>query len=576
MIRLTAEQQQALEALALSRDLQRLGAIVTQAFPAVDARLGERKAALLEMGWQRASALGLSHGLAVARYLAAWFIFGAEFETKPGYEWALKLLAQPERPEGQRIFQLGRRVREELQRQSGSAASGLPTAADFDAAMAQLDAALSEQGRMGSLLPRERLRLGSACDIDAVDITLIEPAPLQHYAVEQGQWRRVPTVLDPEKLRVVGLQGQEPLPVQLNLLSLSEGGSSRLRLRCRAAHVCDPAVHPLVDFNGVHGQYERRGPLTQDLQITLPLEAGPPQPLMAVEGGASYSRLGLAGCGLRESGAPMGEQSVRLAIYPAEQTMLAWRREAGPALRLPAEPMARAPEPRARLERDGQMLDARRWQAGLAELDAQLNESLNSLLIAWERESGVTDGRLQAEPAVLTGAAALTWGWAPSPDGLATLPFYRVAGLLDLVACQLNLRLSGELALLGSRSLLQLHCGAREVLHFNGQRGPRDEDLMAVFKPAQLAFRHPFVLHLENIATPELALLDQAGPVGGAVVGAVGLRQHPSEPGFQWFARIAIEPAGVALHLHDPVLGQQRAMIRPLLPAMTLLDWSLS
>ncbi len=576
MIRLTAEQQQALEALALSRDLQRLGAIVTQAFPAVDARLGERKAALLEMGWQRASALGLSHGLAVARYLAAWFIFGAEFETKPGHEWALKLLAQPERPEGQRIFQLGRRVREELQRQSGSAASGLPSAADFDAAMAQLDAALGEQGRMGSLLPRERLRLGSACDIDAVDITLIEPAPLQHYAVEQGQWRRVPTVLDPEKLRVVGLQGQEPLPVQLNLLSLSEGGSSRLRLRCRAAHVCDPAVHPLVDFNGVHGQYERRGPLTQDLQITLPLEAGPPQPLMAVEGGASYSRLGLAGCGLRESGAPMGEQSVRLAIYPAEQTMLAWRREAGPALRLPAEPMARAPEPRARLERDGQMLDARRWQAGLAELDAQLNESLNSLLIAWERESGVTDGRLQAEPAVLTGAAALTWGWAPSPDGLAALPFYRVAGLLDLVACQLNLRLSGELALLGSRSLLQLHCGAREVLHFNGQRGPRDEDLMAVFKPAQLAFRHPFVLHLENIATPELALLDQAGPVGGAVVGAVGLRQHPSEPGFQWFARIAIEPAGVALHLHDPVLGQQRAMIRPLLPAMTLLDWSLS
>lgn len=576
MIRLTAEQQQALEALALRRDLQRLGTTVTQAFPAVDARLGERKAALLEMSWQRASALGLSHGLAVARYLAAWFIFGAEFETKPGYEWALKLLAQPERPEGQRVFQLGRRIREELQRQSGQAAHGLPTAADFDAAMAQLDAALSEQGRMGSLLPRERLRLGSACDIDAVDITLIEPAPLQHYAIEQGQWRRVPTVLDPEKLRVVGLQGQEPLPVQLNLLSLSEGGSSQLRLRCRAAHVCDPAVHPLVDFNGVHGQYERRGPLTQDLQITLPLEAGPPQPLMAVEGGASYSRLGLAGCGLRESGAPMGEQSVRLAIYPAEQTMLAWRRDAGPALRMPAEPIARAPEPRARLERDGQVLDARRWQAGLAELDAQLNESLAGLLIAWERESGVSDGRLQAEPAVLTGAAALTWGWAPSPEGLAALPFYRVAGLLDLVACQLNLRLSGELALLGSRSLLQLHCGAREVLHFNAQRGPRDEDLMAVFKPAKVEFRHPFVLHLENIATPELALLDQAGPVGGAVVGAVGLRQHPSEPGFQWFARIAIEPASVALHLHDPVLGQQRGMIRPLLPAMTLLDWSLS
>lgn len=576
MLRLSAEQQQALEALALKRDLQRLAAIVTQAFPAVDARLGERKSALLELGWQRASALGLSHGLAVGRYLASWFVMGAEFETKPGYEWALKLLDQPERPEGQRIFQLGRRTREELQRRTGQAANGQPTPADFDAALAVLDTELSEQGRMGSLLPRERLRLGSACDLDAVDITLIEPAPLQHYAMEQGQWRRVPTVLDPDKLRVMALQGQEPLPEQLNLLSLSEGGSSRLRLRCRAAHVCDSTVHPLVDFNGMHGHYERRGPLTQDLQITLPLEAGPPQALMAVEGGASYSHLGLAGCGLRESGAPMGEQSVRLAIYPAEQTMLAWRREAGPALHLPAEPITPPPEPRARIERDGQTLAAKRWQAGLAELDQQLNEKLADLLVAWERESGVSNGRLQAEPAVMTGAAALTWGWAPSPEGLAALPFYRVAGLLDLVACQLNLRLSGELALLGSRSRLQLHCGARQVLQFNAQRGPQDADLMAVFKPAQIEFRHPFVLQLENIATPELALLDQAGPVSGAVVGAAGLRLHPSAPGFQWFARIAIEPVSVALHLHDPVLGQQRAMIRPLLPATTLLDWSLS
>lgn len=576
MLRLSAEQQQALQALSLRRDLQRLGAVLAQTFPAVDARLGEHKAALLELGWQRASALGLTHGLAVARYLAAWFIFGAEFETKPGFEWAAQLLARPERPEGQRIFQLGRRVREELQRHGGPAAGSLPEPAAFDAALALLDAELAEQGHMGSLLPRERLRLGSACDIDAVDITLIEPAPLQHYAIEQGQWRRVPTLQDPERLRVLAVQGQQALPERLNLLSLSEGASSRLRLRCRAAHVCDPAVHPRVDFNGTHGQYERRGPLTQDLQITLPLEAEPPAPLMAVEGGASYSRLGLAGCGLRDGGEPMGEQSVLLAIYPAEQTMLAWRREAGPAISLPAEPLPAAPGPRARLERDGQALDAKRWQAGLAEIDSQLGQKLADLLIAWEREAGVTGGRLQAEPAVLTGAAGLTWGWAPGPDGLAATPFYRVAGLLDLVACQLQLRLSGELALQGSRSRLHLHCGAREALQFKAQRAPGDADLQALFKPAQIEFRHPFALQLENIATPELAMLDLAGPVGGAVVGAAGLRPHPAGAGFQWFARIAIEPVSVMLHLHDPLLGQQRTLLRPLLPAMTLLDWSLN
>ncbi len=576
MIRLTAEQQTALEALTLKRDLQRLGVVLAQAFPDVDARLGERKTALLELGWQRASALSLTHGLAVARYLAAWFVFGAEFETKAGFDWAIKLLAAPGRPEGQRIYQLGRRAREELQHRSTQPGNALPAPAVFDTAIATLDAELADQGKLGSLLPRERLKLGSACDIDALDLTLIEPAPLQHYAVEQGQWKRVPTVVDQEKLRVMSMQGQEPLPEQINLLSLSEGGRSRLRLRCRSAHVCDPAVHPLVNFNGIHGQYDRRGPQTQDLQLTLPLETPAPQPVMAVEAPPGYSQLSLSGCGLRDSGAPMGEQKLRLAVYPAEQMMLAWRREAAPVpVHLPVEPLPQAPEARARLERDGLALDAKRWQTGLAELDTQLNEKLGALLIAWERESGVTGGRLQAEPALMTGAAALTWGWAPHPDGLAAQPFYRVASLLDLVVCQLNLRLSGELALLGSKSRLHLHCGARELLQFKAQRGPADADLTALFKPAQVTFRHPFVLHLENIATPELAMLDQASAVGGAVVGSAGLRAHPGGAGLQWFCRIAIEPVSVLLHLHDPLLGQQRQIIKPLLPAMSLVDWSL-
>jgi len=576
-LRLNAEQQKALEALTLRRDLQRVGTALGAAFPEVDARLGERKSVLLDLGWQKAQALKFTHGLALARYLAAWFVFGTEFETKPGHDWALKIIAAPERQneatQGQRIYQLGRRIREELQRQGGR--NGLPAPAAFEEALATLDAALADQGKLGSLMPRERLKLGSACDIDAVDLTLIEPAPLQHYALEQGQWRRTPMVLDPEKLRVMSAQGQEPLPEQINLLSLSDGGRSRLRLRCLAAHVCDPAVHPLASFNGSHGHYERRGPLTQDLQLTLPLETPPPQVVMAVEGGASYSELSVSGCGLRDSGAPMGEQTVRLAVHPAEQTMLGWKREPGGAVHLPAEPLPPAPEPRALLERDGAPLDARRWQQGLAQIDKQLASKLPALLIGWERESGVTRGHLQAEPAIMTGAAALTWGWAPHPDGLAALPYYRVAGLLELVVCQLHLRLTGELALGGSRSILHLHCGARETLQFQAARGARDADLVALFKPAQTEFRHPFVLHLENIATPELALLDMVSAVNGAVVGAAGLRPHPAGAGFQWFCKIEIEPVTVLLQLHDPVLGQQRQILKTLLPAMTLVDWSL-
>lgn len=575
MLRLTPEQQRALEALALERDLRQVGAVLGEAFPEVNTRLGERRQALLELAWQRAGALGLTHGLAVARYIAAWFVFGAEFETKPGFDWAIKLLAQPERPQGQRIFQLGRRVREELQRRAGQPDQALPTPKAFDEALALIDAALATQGRLGSLLPRERLELGAACDVDAIELTHVEPEPLQHYAIERGQWTRAATQPDAEKLRVVFLQGQEALPAQINLLSRSEGNRSRLRLRCRAAHVCDPAVHPLVNFNGIHGHYERRGPQTQDLQVTLPLEPPAPRQAMAVEGGPGYSQLGISGCGLRDSGEPVGEQNVRVAVYPAEQAMLVWRREASPAVNLPVEPVSPAPEARCKLERDGAPLDARRWQAGLAELDRQLAARLPGVLIAWERESGVVNGRLQAEPALMAGTAALTWGWAPHPDGLAALPYYRVAGMLDLVVCQLMLRLTGEFSLAGSKSNLNLHCGAREVLRMQAQRGPQDGDLRALFKPAQVEFRHPFVLHLENIATPGLAMLDQVGPPTGAVVGAAGLRPHPAGAGFQWFCRVAIEESAVMLSLHDPLLGQQRQIRRTLLPAMTLVDWSL-
>lgn len=578
-LQLTLEQQRALEALALQRDLAQVGAVLARAFPEAAARIGDRQAALLDLGWQRAQALKLRHALALARYLAAWFVFGVEFETRPGFEWAQQMLAPDSGSEGLRVFQLGRRCREELQRLAAQPGAGLPAPETFDAALAVLDADLAGLGQLGSLLPRERLVLGAACDVDAVDITQLEQGERQHYAVAQGRWQRVPTGLPPERLRVLSTQGSEPLPAQLHVLGAVDGGQARLRLRCLARHVCDARVHPLVNFNGIHGHYDRRGPLTQDLLVTLPQDAPPATerpPAMAAGSPATHGQLAVSGCGLRDSGAPTGEQRVRLGLYPAEQHMLAWRREPSPAVDLPAQAPLPANMPRGRLERDGQPLDAAELQAGLAQLDTRLGEGLARLFVAWERESGVQGGRLQAEPAVLAGSAGLTWGWAAHPDGIATAPYYRVAALLDLVVCRLDLRLTGELAMLGTRSRLHLHCGAREELRLDLQRGPQDEDLMAVFKPAQTQFRHPFVLHLENIATQELAMLDAIQPVAGAVVGAAGLRPHPSGAGLQWFVQIAIEPVHVLLHLHDPILGQQRLLPHPLLPAMTLVDWSLS
>jgi hypothetical protein len=82
------------------------------------------------------------------------------------------------------------------------------------------------------------------------------------------------------------------------------------------------------------------------------------------------------------------------------------------------------------------------------------------------------------------------------------------------------------------------------------------------------------VLVVESAARDELAVLNAASLVTGALVGSCGLRMRPEGSGLQWFATLGIEPAEVVMHLHDPLLGQQE-MLHPLLPAMTLLDWSL-
>jgi hypothetical protein len=63
-------------------------------------------------------------------------------------------------------------------------------------------------------------------------------------------------------------------------------------------------------------------------------------------------------------------------------------------------------------------------------------------------------------------------------------------------------------------------------------------------------------------------------PATGAIVGEAGLRAKPGMGGVQLYLNLRIEAVATTLAIHDPVLGSSR-QARPLLPAMTLLDWSL-
>ena len=544
MLALTPDQTKALVAIKRGRDLRALGLVLSAHFPDVAARAGERLPALIEHGVQRGASWGLMHAVCVARYLACWFMFGAEFEAKPEFAWAKDVLT-PNRPEGSKIFQLCRRSRELLNRPQ----SGQLAAPDFEAAIRAMDEALMPRGQVGSLLPSERLKLGEPCDIDALDLRAAGAAP-QPYRLEHGQWKRVPAHT-PEGITLTS--GAE-LPPQLHLLSRA------IRVRSRAEKVCDHAIHPMLQHASEQGLQEWRGG-KHAADVTIHLSALPPPEGVAVEGGPSLSLFTAAGCGLRESGTAFGEQKTQLAAYAPEQHLLAWRRDMG------SQPS------RVRLERDGTQLDATRWSRGLDEIETQLREGLARLNTAWERESGVIGASMEAEPQVFVGTAALTWGWAQGAD-LATPPYYRVAGMLDLVACELKLRLGGRLELAGSHSRIAIHCSGAEKLDVTFERANAAMDVAAAVAPAQSKFRQPFVLHLEAIANADHpALLDQAGPVSGAIVGACGLRARTDGPGLEWFCEISVEAASVRLIVNDPLLGPQ-TLIRPLLPAMKLVSWS--
>jgi hypothetical protein len=298
-------------------------------------------------------------------------------------------------------------------------------------------------------------------------------------------------------------------------------------------------------------------------------------PHIGEEDSPQFSVLTLAGCGLRARGAPVGELSTRLAAYDAAQHLIAWRRDPVAAWALPADASPPIVAPRCRRERDGEVVDSSNWVRGFQDLDTQLQQGLARLLTAWERESGVSDGKLAIDAALLVGSAGITWGWAEGPGGIAAAPYMRLEALYELVACRLDLRFTGALARAGSRSLLELSTSGSASLTGPWQRGPADAALFTAAGKLQVPVRQRFELAVQPLADAGLAMLSCCGPLRGAISGAVGLEQRPDGPGLRWFVRLNVEPVVAPLCLCDPLLGVQ-TMQQALLPAQALVDWSLA
>ena len=338
---LNPEQIAGLRALQRERDLSLLGEQLALAFPEAPARLGERFPTFVALAVQRGALQGFTHLVALARYLACWVTLGAEFEAKPGFEWAASLLAAKARAEGTRVFQLCRGVRERLAAQPSPTGVAAP---EFDAALERLDAALQDAGDLGALEnlgeparggSRRRLTLGAACDLDVLDLRRADAASREQYSRVDGQWQRVP-VASPIDALTLRPPGQEPVQRPSWIAVLCAPAGQRRRRADAAAHargadLRPPSVGPTE--RPASALRDWRGALANDVTWSVPapapVPAEPPvvEPTIAAEVSPQLQSLDVHSCGLRDSGAPMGDLHLVVAAFPGEQHLMAWKRE---------------------------------------------------------------------------------------------------------------------------------------------------------------------------------------------------------------------------------------------------------
>jgi len=565
------------EQAAWAEFVGQLSAHLAAQWPALPERLGERYAAFVEHAVREAEKRGFDSAAAVARYVNLCFVWGPSFQDKPGFEWASGLLgAQGIGPWGI-VHQLVRRSLVELQR--------LPDARIEPATLLSADGRLIDSfghlGRRGALRPSEPPpRPRRACDLEAVELRLLEPAVAEHYVHVGGEWQRV-ALAAPAPLRI---DGANPAPRTVGVLSRPPGErpQARLQLRSRSHAVCDDAVHPSLRFGGPHGLWRWQGHETRAVNWPVATRAQPapaagPGSAIAEETTPETTLLELQVCGLRDEGQAIGSVATQVWVWPAAQWWLEVQR-AAPAAAPVSGDGREAPRgvTRCRLECDGQPHDMAPLRQGFEQgLDRATGQALQDLLSAWSHVEGLTAPRLEGQLALLVGRAAFTWGWKLSENGLAGPAFMRLLGEIEMQACQAELSFEGELAIAESRSRIVLRCAATAPLRQQLRREASELPLLPVMDAAVARFRLPFEAEVLPLAGDSATLLRPTGPCSGALVGEAGLRPRTTGgSGFEWFAALRLEPVSLPVEWVDPVLGRH-SRLQALFAAKDLFNWRL-
>ncbi len=561
--------------------MSRIDDLVAAHWPAMLHKLGDRRDAFFDAVREHAARHGFgSEDAATARYLNLCFVFSPGFERRPENEWALAILADDRLAPWLKAHQLVLRAARELTRRGGDAD------ALRRADLAVLDALDRDRAEAGAdAVPLAR----TACDIEAIELRLLDSDWRQQYSRTADGWQRLPLPALPPPLRA-GLLAPPPAAVCMLSYAADEGPTARLQLRQIVHGQCSLGRHPGATWLDATGLSRWEG--HEARAVSWPVRAmSQPEPAnglgmaLVEETTPAVSLLDIPSCGLRDEGIAQGAMHLPVHVYPAQQWLVAVQRTVGEAQHWPraattaatpaanASAAAPAVTTRVRIECDGAPRDSAAWVRGFDEMLGQgLAQGLDRLFAVWK--DNVRQPSMQATPGILTGQAALSWGWREGASGLAGTPVLRVLGDLRL-ACSLDLLLEGEAESGGVRARVQLHAQGEQTLQLSLTRELPQPTVLEALMPAVARFRFPFALSHDPLASDEGAIWHDAGPCTGAVVGEAGLRPRLSGgSGWQWYARMQIEPVLAPVTVHDPVLGRTRRTLA-LLPAVPLLDWSL-
>ena len=256
-------------------------------------------------------------------------------------------------------------------------------------------------------------------------------------------------------------------------------------------------------------------------------------------------------------------------MQPATQWLLQVQHPAWLPMTWPNADAVPPPAAQVRLEADGAPRPAAPSQKAWTGLQAAMRAGLARLHQAFGKALEGEAPRLDVQAAALMGQAGLAWGWQRGEAGVAM----RVEAVFDWVACAIDLTLAGEMVQGAARARVRAVCQGRS--EWRSSLDAQGDQLGAALAGARCSWRFPIRLELDPLAGPGFATLAlRAAPEApAAIVGECGLRPLAGAPGWEWFFGLRVEPLALATTLADPLLGATQQS-RPLLPALTLVDWS--